>query len=158
MVAYWLLFKKNRDTTEKVEPVPLTVSNKSDAFNTAFQNLLTNYYEMKDAFVDWDTAKVNQSAARLKLLADSLPVNQLKADSTIVLMAKNYAETMSGESVGIIGETEIAEKRKSFYTLSEALYELLRTVRYDGEVIYHHIVLWRSVILKRRFGSAIRTR
>ena len=137
VVVYWVFFKKNRDKVENVEPAPLAVTNKSDAFNTAFQNLLTNYFELKDAFVEWDTAKVNQSAGRLKVLADSLPTKQLKADSTIIMMADNYASSISSESVGIVGEGNITEKRKSFYTLSEALYELLRTVRYDGQVVYH---------------------
>jgi len=137
VVLYWVFYKKDRVTTEKVEPAPLTVTDKSDAFNSAIAHLLGNYYELKDALVDWDTAKVNRSAAKLKLLADSLPLAQLKADSTIVLMADNYAATISGEAAGIVGEYEITEKRRSFYTLSESLYELLRTVRYDGEVVYH---------------------
>jgi len=137
VVVYWVFFKKNRDTTENVEPAPLAVTNKSDSFNTAIGNLLASYYEVKDAFVDWDVAKVDRSAVLLKTLADSLPLEQLKADTTIVQMADNYAGTISVEVTGILGEKEIAEKRKSFYTLSEALYELLRTVRYDGEVIYH---------------------
>jgi Protein of unknown function (DUF3347) len=137
VVVYWVFFKKNRDTTENVEPAPLTVTDKSDSFNAAIGNLLVGYYEVKDAFVDWDVAKVDRSAVLLKSLADSLPLTQLKADSTIVQMADNYAGTISVEVTGILGEKDIAEKRKSFYVLSEALYELLRTVRYDGEVIYH---------------------
>jgi hypothetical protein len=136
VVVYWVFFKKNRDTTEKVEPAPLAVSNKSDAFNSAIATLLGNYYELKDAFVDWDTAKVNHTAIKMKLLADSLPLNQLKADSTIVGMAGNYAGTISGESLGIVGETDIVGKRRSFYTLSQSMYDLLRTVRYDGEMVY----------------------
>jgi len=136
VIVYWVFFKKNRDTTENVEPAPLTVANKSDAFNSAIATLLGNYYELKDAFVDWDTAKINHAAIKVKLLADSLPLNQLKADSTIVDMADNYAGTISGESVGIVGETDIVGKRRSFYTLSQSMYDLLRTVRYDGEMVY----------------------
>ena len=137
VVAYWLIYKKDRVTTETPAQAPLAVNNKSDAFNTAFENLLTTYYEMKDAFVDWDTAKINVTSGRMKTLADSLPLNQLKADSTIVGMAKSYSQSISGEAAGIVGEKDITEKRKSLYTLSENLYELLRTVRYDGQVIYH---------------------
>ena len=137
VVVYWVFFKKNRDTIENVEPAPLAVTNKSDSFNTAVGNMLASYYEVKDAFVDWDVEKVDRSAVLLKTLADSLPLDQLKADTTIVQMADNYAGTISAEVAGILGEKKIEEKRRSFYTLSEALYELLRTVRYDGEVIYH---------------------
>src|SRR4051812_37693762 len=104
VVVYWLVFKKDRNTKENVKPVPLTVSNQTGAFNVAFGNLLNSYFDLKDAFVNWDTSKVNQLAMRLKEEADSLPVQQLKADSTIVQMADNYAKSISGESVGINGE------------------------------------------------------
>jgi len=137
VVVYWLVVKKDRNTTENVKPAPLTVSNQNGAFNAAFANLLNTYYEVKDAFVEWDTAKVNKAAVRLKTLADSLPVHEIKADSTIITLADADAKTISGEALGIIGETDIAEKRKSFYTMSEALYEMIRTVRYKGEVVYH---------------------
>ena len=137
VVVYWLVVKKDRNTTENVKPAPLAVSNQTGAFNVAFGNLLNTYYELRDGFVDWDTSKVNQTASRIKLLADSLPVQELKADTTIIKMAGDDAKSISGEALGIIGESDIAEKRKSFYTMSEALYELVRTVRYKGEVVYH---------------------
>jgi hypothetical protein len=137
VVVYWLVVKKDRNTTENVKPAPLAVSGQTGTFNIAFANFLHTYYDLKDAFVDWDTARVNQTSVRLKGLADSLPVMELKADSSIIKMADEYSKTISGEAVGIEGETDIAEKRKSFYTLSDALYELVRTVRYSGEVVYH---------------------
>ena len=137
VVVYWLVVKKDRNTTENVKPAPLTVAAQSGSFNIAFANLLSNYYELKDAFVDWDTAKVNKSAVKLKALADALPVKEIKADTTIIQMADNYAKTISGEAGGIAADNDITEKRKSFYTLSEGLYELIRTVRYNGEVVYH---------------------
>ncbi len=137
VVVYWVFIKKERDTTEKVEPAPLAVTNKSDAFNSAVANLLNEYYQLKDAFVDWDTVKVNQHAKELKILSDSLPLNQLKADTSIIKTADDFAGSISGDAVGLVGETDITEKRKSFYTLSESLYNLLRTVRYDGAVVYH---------------------
>jgi len=137
VAVYWIFFKKKKDTTETQQPVPLAVTNKSDAFNTTFGNMLAVYYNLKDAFGDWDTARVNQLTRSLKTQADSLPVRQLKADSSIIKMAQDYSGTISGEAMGILGEKDIQEKRKSFYTLSEALYELVRTVRYDGQVIYH---------------------
>jgi hypothetical protein len=137
VVVYWVFLKKDRDTTENVEPAPLVVNDKSDAFNTAVSNLLNKYYQLKDALVDWDTVNANQHAKELRMLADSLPLDQLKADSTIVDMADNYAGSISGDAVGLVGENDITEKRRSFYTLSESLYNLLRTVRYDGSVVYH---------------------
>jgi Fe-S oxidoreductase len=69
--------------------------------------------------------------------ADSLKLGELKADSAIVLTARSGAESMSDELKGLLGEKVIEEKRKSFYTLSEQLYDLIRTVQYDKGVVYH---------------------
>ena len=61
VVVYWLVVKKDRNTTESVKPAPLAVSGQTGTFNVAFANFLHTYYDLKDAFVDWDTAKVNQN-------------------------------------------------------------------------------------------------
>jgi hypothetical protein len=137
VLVYWLVVKKDANTVENVKPAPLSVATQTGTFNVAFANLLNNYYDLKDAFVDWDTVKVNKSAAKLKELADGLPVKEIKADTTLVKMAGDYAKTISNESAGIAGDPDITEKRKSFYTLSESLYELIRTVRFNGGVVYH---------------------
>jgi len=137
VAAYWIFFKPKKDKVEGDQPKPLAVNEKSDAFSAAFSNMMTTYYALKDAFVDWDTAKVNATAAQLRMQADSLPFKEIKADSSIILTASDYTKTISGEATGIIGESDIKEKRRSFYTLSDAMYTLIMTVKYDQEVVYH---------------------
>lgn len=134
--VYWFLVKPE-DTTEKTEPVPLTITDKSNAFQAGMANLMTTYYSMKDAFVKWDTVAANKAALELQAKAQALPMTELKADSNIVLTAKDFSESIVAESKGILGETNIEQKRRSFHMLSEHLYNLLRTVRYSGEIVYH---------------------
>lgn len=136
-VIYWLRSAKPKDTTENKEPVPLAINDKSDAFRSAFGNLMTSYYGLRDAFVNWDTVAVNKAALAVQAQADSLPLNELKADSNIVETARSFSMSVSSEAKGIIGETKLDQKRRSFYTMSENLYNLIRTVQYSGEVIYH---------------------
>ena len=132
-----MLSPKREDTTENKEPVPLSITDKSDAFRSAFGNLMTAYYSMKDAFVKWDTVGVNKFALNVQQLADSLPYHEMKADSSIVETAKTFSMSVSAEAKGVMGEKDITQKRHSFNVLSENLYNLVRTVRYNGEVIYH---------------------
>ncbi|HEX4374277.1 MAG TPA: hypothetical protein VHZ50_13330, partial [Puia sp.] len=73
----------------------------------------------------------------IKQRADSLPMKQLKADSTIVLTAQNLAGSVSNEVNGFVGEPTIEQKRREFNMITDELYNLIRTVRYDGETIYH---------------------
>ncbi|HEY0676782.1 MAG TPA: DUF3347 domain-containing protein [Chitinophagaceae bacterium] len=133
---YWLWYRP-KDTTEDKEPVPLAITDKSDVFRSAFGDLMSAYYSLKDGFVNWDTSAVNKAALSVQAKADSLPYSELKGDSNIVETAKTFSMSVSAESKGILGETSIEQKRRSFYTLSENLYNLVRTVRYGGEVIYH---------------------
>ncbi len=64
-------------------------------------------------------------------------VNYLINHLTIIATAKSFSDNVVAETRGVAGENTIEEKRRSFYTLSENLYNLLRTVQYDQQVIYH---------------------
>lgn len=134
---YWFTAKP-KDTTENKEPVPISLNADSDAFQAAFRNLMGTYYSMRDGFVNWDTAAANRAAIAIQAQADSLPYQELKsADSSIIETARAFSQSVSAEAKGIVGEQNIEQKRRSFYTLSENLYNLVRTVQYKGEVIYH---------------------
>jgi hypothetical protein len=137
LIVYYFKASKPKDTTENKEPVPLAITDKSDAFRHAFSELMSSYYSLKDAFVSWDTGAVNRAALAVQVKADSLPLTELKADSNIVETARSFSMSVSGEAKGVLGETDIEQKRRSFYTLSENLYNLIRTVQYNGEVVYH---------------------
>lgn len=135
-LAYRLLSKKPEKQAE-VKDQPLRISKNSSAFNTAFTNLLNEYYSIKDALVDWDTAKANNAAFALNMQADSLPIKELKADTPVIQTAESLAASISSEAKGFIGETSIEQKRRAFNMLTDEMYNLVRTVRYDGGIIYH---------------------
>jgi Cu(I)/Ag(I) efflux system membrane fusion protein len=64
-------------------------------------------------------------------------MSELKADSSIVTMAKGYLENITAEAKGLVGEKDLDGKRKSFQMISDNMYDLVRTVRYDREIVYH---------------------
>ncbi len=116
---------------------PLTQSKNSAEFNAAFGALLDNYFHLKDGLVLSNDTIANNYAGLLISNADSLNLSGIKADTTIVETAKQFIETISAEAKGLIGETNIKEKRKSFQMISDNMYDLVRTVRYDRAKIYH---------------------
>jgi hypothetical protein len=133
----WKLLSDKPVQTAGPADKPLTISKNSTAFDTAFAGLLNGYYAVHDALVDWDTLKADQAAYALAAKADSLPVKLIKADSGIVLTAQSLAASLSGDAKGFSGETGIEARRHSFDLMTEELYNLIRTVRYDQAVIYH---------------------
>jgi len=96
-----------------------------------------DYYALKDALVQWDSVKAGQAAYALARKADSIPLDQLKGDSDIVRTAKSLMASVGGDAKGIVGEGTIEQKRRGFNMLTDELYNLIRTIRYDGEIVYH---------------------
>jgi hypothetical protein len=135
-LAYKLLSDKV-PVTATPKDKPLSIGKNSGVFNTAFTIFLNDYFSLKDALVQWDSVKADQAAYALAAKADSLPLNQLKADSNIVLTAQSLAASVSSEAKGFLGETGLEAKRRAFNMLTDEIYNLIRTVRYDGETIYH---------------------
>lgn len=123
--------------SDETKSTALNKNNNSAAFNIAFAGLMDNYYHLKDNFITESDTIINVYAKKLMQAADSLPLNELKADSTIVATAKTTTAGISAEIQGLLGEKDIEAKRKSFAVLSEEVYDLIRTVQYDKAIVYH---------------------
>ena len=128
---------EDKKTEEAKHDAPLEQSKNSEDFNASFSIFLDNYYHLKDALVLTNDTMANASAQLLVNNSDSLDLNSINADSSIVEMAKGYIETISAEAKGLIGEINIEGKRKSFQMISDNMYDLVRTTRYDREKVYH---------------------
>lgn len=139
IVAVYFIFFSKDDAAKPEAPKqqPLAQSKNSDAFNKPFNEMLNTYFDLKNALVNWDTAQTVTNAKKLAELAGKVPYDEIKADTTIIQTAKSFSGSVVAEANGVAGETSIEGMRHSFYTLSENLYNLLRTVRYDQQVIYH---------------------
>ncbi len=136
-VAAWyfgVTRKKPKDEVPK-EP-PVAVSRYSAGFNGAVGNFLNEYHALSEAFVTWDSAAVTADAGRLAKALDNLQWDEVKKDTVIYETAKTYTGELK-TSLGVIGGAEnLTDKRHAFHTLSQNLYDLLRTVKYDGAKLY----------------------
>ncbi|MCC7526118.1 MAG: DUF3347 domain-containing protein [Chitinophagaceae bacterium] len=129
--------KKQEATTEEAPVVK--VASYSAAFDASFENVLNGYYALRDALVAGDTAAANKAAGLLVQSADELKLDELKAVDTsniIIPTAKTYTGSISSEGKGLLGESNIEEKRKAFQMISGNLFDLTRTVRFSKEKVY----------------------
>jgi len=136
-ITYLLLRKGSSAETVEKRDEPLAVASNSTAFNRSFSVLMNDYYKLSDAFVDWDSAAIREKANKLANSADSLHLNLLKADTSIIQTAENLVQSIAGEVKGLNGETSMEGKKRELNMITDELYSLIRTVRYDGGVIYH---------------------
>src|SRR5579863_481303 len=113
IVAGLLVYRLMSDKKPSQAPPPdqaLRISKNSSAFDQAFDGLMSSYFALKDALVDWDTLKADQAAVVVAGKADSLPVKTLKADTAIVLTAESLAASIDAEAKGLAGESGIDER------------------------------------------------
>jgi uncharacterized protein DUF3347 len=141
LAGLYLIFWNGNKKPGSEEPhqQPIAQGANTGAFNESFDRLLTAYYAVKDALFASDTAKANKAAADLIYAADSLKINEINGDSTGTLkgLASDYAGTLSGSGKGLLGEQTIDAKRKEFEMMTEAMWNLSRSVKYGGRKIYY---------------------
>lgn len=131
--------QKDKITPESIgsKQLALTKLTNSPAFNKSFNEVLEAYFELKNSFIAEKDSGIAQSSRALMIAADSLKLNELKADSNLILTARTYSEGISAELIGLLGEKDLLAKRRSFQMVSDQLYDLIRTVQYDQITLYH---------------------
>jgi hypothetical protein len=137
-ITYLVLHKNNSGTDNKQEKdLPLAVNSKTSAFNRSFNAVLNGYYQLSDGFVESDSTVIHSAAQKLNVAVDSIRFDQFKADTAIVQTAVNLAQSIHGEIAGLVGEKTMEQKKREFNMITDELYSLIRTVKYDGSTIYY---------------------
>lgn len=136
LIRYYVFPDKDSTGGDHTKAIPLTVSKHSEAFNLSLEKVLTAYYQLTGDFVSADTNRIAQSAAGLKTVLDSLKIDELKVDTLIWQTALQPYENTKAELAAIIADPSLAEKKASLNILSNELFTLLSTVRYDLAKLY----------------------
>jgi Cu(I)/Ag(I) efflux system membrane fusion protein len=126
-----------KEAGREVKPLPAAIYGDSDTFQTALLQVLDQYDSLKTRFRNENIKAIDLVAKTLKPLVDSLPIEKLQADSNLKNTANTYLLGISAEIQGLLGEKELTAKRRSFQMITDQLYDLIRTVQYRLQVVYH---------------------
>lgn len=133
----WYSFKGVKKREKGPKPVALAVSKHSPSFNQSVQSVLDAYYNISEAFVNWDTTAIARYGNELKTALDSLKVEELKVDTTgIYETVLDPVANAKNETANILKESSIDTKRTAFNNLSENLRLLFIVVKYDQSKLY----------------------
>ena len=133
----WYTFKGGKKRTKGPKPVAMAVSKHSPSFNQSVQSVLDAYFNMSEAFVNWDTTNLAKHGNELKSALDSLKIEELKVDTTgIYETALDPLANAKNEAANILKELSIDNKRTAFNNLSENLRLLFIVVKYDQGKLY----------------------
>jgi flagellar basal body-associated protein FliL len=135
--ALWRFVFKKEDKPEDPKPVGLTVSKHTDSFNQSMMTAMNSYYALTEAFVNWDTAKVNSSLAEFKTSVDSIRIQEMEKDSAIYPTVQSQWESIKAEIMGMQADTGLYEKKEDLNSLSQQMFDLLRIVKYDAAKVFY---------------------
>jgi hypothetical protein len=96
------------------------------------------YMEIKNAFINADTAKAKNATKNFISLLDSIPLVELKNDTvSIYETAKGSVNDIRANAESLVQQTDITEMRKDFSMVTEMLYpSFFSSINYEGEKMY----------------------
>ncbi len=136
---YWFKFRDSgKPAVDEPKQQAVTLKKHSEAFNTSVDNAMTAYFDMKAAFVDGDSTKVKDHTAKFIALLDSIPLAELKTDTTGIFetAASNLADAKMN-AVSLTRQPNITEMRMDFRGISDVLFpSFFKTINYEGRQLY----------------------
>jgi hypothetical protein len=133
----WKFVLKKEKKADEPPPVAMQVSQHSESFNQYMTQMMNAYFEMTEAFVNWDTLAVNQKSTLLKSAIDSLKLEEMKKDTAIYPTVESQWGNLKAEISGLVADASLGEKREALNSLSQNLFDLLRIVKYDAAKVYY---------------------
>ncbi|MGB5007630.1 MAG: DUF3347 domain-containing protein [Ferruginibacter sp.] len=134
---YWYSSGNKKSSENEAKLEPFALKKHSEAFNGAVSAAMNAYFDMAEAFVEADTAKVKEHNRRFIQLLDSIPMDELKNDTAHIYdMALNSLSGIKSNAESVLNMTDIQEMRKDFSMVSENLYPFFRVINYEGENMY----------------------
>ncbi len=135
--VYWFFFKEKKGADAGEKLTAIQVSSHSAEFNQNIDSLLNAYFQVKDAFVNADTAGAKTATRQLVLLADSSRIAELKDDTAgIYQTAALQMNDVKLNAESLLQQRDITEMRQDFRMIGESIYPLLKTIHYEGKALY----------------------
>lgn len=133
-ITTWLLLAKPEEKKEAPKTEAINVS-PHPQLTAEVAALLKDYYQVGEAFVNWDSAAAASNAASLAKSAERISFSELK-DSAIILTAKSFVDNISANAATIAEEKNIRPQREAYQQLTDNLYQLLNTIQYNRQALY----------------------
>jgi len=134
--AVWFFLFRGKEGPSEPKQEALKTTVNSDNINKSVADMVSGYLDMKNAFVDADTAVIKSATKQFIGKVDSMKLDELKKDSLIYASAEMQIGDMKSNAAGVLNEKNISEMRKGFQMVSESLYPLLKTIGYKGHTLY----------------------
>jgi hypothetical protein len=136
--AVWYFFLRKDDQPEAPKQQPVAVSRYSGGFDSSIANLLNHYYRLSESLVKWDSAEARTNASAFLDALSTTSFDEVKKDSLIFQTAQTYLASIPQDLQAIQQRAGLTEKRRAYQSLTQNIYDLLRTIKYSQTKVYLH--------------------
>lgn len=133
--VWWLLGKK-QEAPAGPQAKPLAVSQHSEGFNASVDSMLTQYYRVAEALVNWDSAGASLHAEKLHQVLQQVRLTELPDSNGLRLTARTFIDNATNDANRVAAAGNLEAQRRALAGLTENMYNFLRVVRYDREKTY----------------------
>lgn len=111
-------------------------SNNADSLNEEFGGMINEYYLLKDNFIVEDEHKIIECANAMKMAADTLNLIGMKSTNEELKKNNQLIEDIKTDLKTLLEVKDMELQRKSFRAISDKLYDLIKAIHYDKQIIY----------------------
>ena len=134
---YWFQFRDKKSVPEAPKQQALKVNGHNVIFNGDIDSLLQNYFEIKAALVETDSVKAKLANNKLVEFLTRINIEELKKDTSgIFESAAMFLNDIKANATNLATQKTITEMRQDFKSISENLYPFLKTIHYEGKILY----------------------
>ncbi len=136
--VYWFKFRKTTHGPKAPKPTGIILKRHSDAFNSKVDKVVSDYLDIKNAFVEGDTSAAKKSTFAFISALDSIPMEELKKDTTSIFeTAQASLGDIKSNAQSLLQQTDITEMRKDFSMVTEMMYPgFFKSINYEGQKLY----------------------
>ena len=133
---YWFQLREKTAISEPRQQA-MKVTRHDAVFNGNIDSLLQNYFELKAALVESDSVKAKLVNNKLVNFLGRLNIDELKKDTAgIFESATMFLNDIKTNASSFGTQQLITEMRQDFKGISENLYPFLKTIHYEGKILY----------------------
>lgn len=104
------------------------------AVNPSLSQLLSLYYDVKNALVNSDAGTAGTKAAEFVKVLNSVDMNALSAEEHKAFMP--LSEKLAADAAAIAKSTDLSAQREKFKTFSNNIYTLAKAVKLSDTPVY----------------------
>ncbi len=136
--VYWFGFRNKESRPKAPKTAPMVLKKHSDAFNNSINQVVAAYLQVKDAFIEADTATAKAKTAALLIALNNIDTAELKKDTAMIFeTVKASINDVRSNAESLLKQTDITEMRKDFSSLSDMLYPtFFKAIAYEGPTLY----------------------